>query len=475
MSTARPLHYLTIAQAGERLRHGDVSVTELTAHMLERIEAHDPALRAYATVTADLALSQAAECERELAAGQDRGPLHGIPIAVKDLCNTAGIRTAGGCQVLDDNIPTEDATVVKRLREAGAVLLGKLHLTEGAMAGYNPAFPVPENPWRKGYWSGASSSGSGSATAAGLAFATLGSDTGGSIRHPAAVCGTTGLKPTWGLVSRHGVLDLAPSLDHVGPLTRSAADAGDVLDAISGPDPLDPTTLPAQSKARTEWRLGSGARPLEGLRVGWDERYNQDDLAADFASAVNQAGETLVELGASLVPFTMPARLREYLPAWRVLCSSEAAYAHRATYPSQADRYGPWFGQWLAYGNAYSARDYAEAQAARQACVGEMLKAMTEIDLFACPSTPRAAYPVSDTLSYGAIPANRNPWDSRFTVPMDFAGLPALALPCGLSNDGLPLSFQLVGPRLSESLLVQVGSTFETVTEWHQLHPPGWD
>ncbi|MBT3333537.1 MAG: Asp-tRNA(Asn)/Glu-tRNA(Gln) amidotransferase GatCAB subunit A, partial [Rhodospirillaceae bacterium] len=305
------LHYQTILNLSARIKSGDLSPVTLTEAMLARIETLDGRLKSYATVMAEQALAEAKAAAAEIAAGNYRGPLHGIPIAVKDLCYTKGTRTMGGLAVLADHVPDFDATVVTRLRDAGAVLLGKLNLTEGAMAGYNPAFDVPENPWREGHWSGASSSGSGAATAAGLAFATLGSDTGGSIRHPAAVCGTVGLKPTWGRVSRHGVLDLAQSLDHVGPLTRSSADAGIVLQAMAGLDPDDPTTLVAPVPDM----LAGVEAGAKGLRIGWDETYATADMAPDYAAAIVAAVEVMAELGAKIVDVSMPERLREYLPA----------------------------------------------------------------------------------------------------------------------------------------------------------------
>ena len=243
MSPSAELHYKTIVELAPLIESRELSPVDLTQEMLDRIELLDGTLKAYATLTPELALDQARQAEQEIIEGNYRGPLHGIPIAVKDLCSTAGIRTMGGSAVFANNMPDFDSTVVAKLRDAGSVLLGKLNMTEGAMGGYNPKLQIPENPWRRSHWAGASSSGSGSATAAGLAFGTLGSDTGGSIRHPAAVCGTVGLKPTWGRVSRYGVMDLAQSLDHVGPLTRSAADAGIVLQAISGQDPNDVTPL----------------------------------------------------------------------------------------------------------------------------------------------------------------------------------------------------------------------------------------
>lgn len=464
------LHYHTITELAALIAAKAVSPVEITEAMLARIEAIDGRLKAYATVMAELAMAQARVAEREILAGTYRGPLHGVPVAVKDLCFTAGVRTMGGCAVYAEHIPTFDATVVRRLNEAGAVLLGKLNLTEGAMGGYNPRLQVPENPWKAGYWPGASSSGSGAATAAGLAYATLGSDTGGSIRYPAAVCGTVGFKPTWGRVSRYGVLALAESLDHVGPLARSSADAGIVLQAIAGFDAHDPTSLPDPVP---DMLAGIG-KGVAGVRIGWDETYATQDMAPDYAQAVAAGVRVMEQLGATIVPVTMPTRLREYLGAWPVLCASEALAAHREHFPSRAEEYGPWFRGWLERGASFSAVDYAQANTLRAACVGELRRLMQGIDLLACPSSAQAAYPYTAAQAYGPIPPDRDPWQSRFTVPSDFAGLPTIALPCGLSDAGLPLSLQFVGHPLAEPLLVQAGDTYERATEWHTLHPPEW-
>lgn len=464
------LHYRTITELAALIKAKDVSPVEVTTALLERIEALDGRLKSYATVMAEAAMEQAKVAEREIQAGMYRGLLHGVPVAVKDLCFTTGVRTMGGSAVYADHIPTFDSTVVQRFNAAGAVILGKLNLTEGAMGGYNPKLPVPENPWKESHWPGASSSGSGAATAAGLAYGTLGSDTGGSIRHPAAACGTVGLKPTWGRVSRYGVMDLGESLDHVGPLTRSSADAGIVLQTIAGLDPNDPTSLP---DVVPDMLAGIG-KGVKGLRLGWDEMYASQDMAPDFAQAVAAGVQVMESLGAEIVPVKMPERLREYIDAWPVLCCSEALDAHRENFPSRADEYGPWFRGWLERGASYSGADYARANALRAACVGELRLVMQDVDLMTCPSTAVEAYPYTTAQAYGPIPPDRDSWTSRFTVPTDFAGLPTIALPCGLSAAGLPLSLQFVGHSLSEPLLVQAGDAYEKVTEWHKLHPPEW-
>ncbi|MBI4305321.1 MAG: amidase [Chloroflexi bacterium] len=465
------LHYLTITELAAQIRSKKISPVEVTRAQIGRIEKLDPKLRSYATVTADTALKQARQAEQEILRGGYRGPLHGVPVAVKDLCFTSGVRTMAGCAVLADFVPEHDATVVSKLANAGAVMLGKLNMTEGAMGGYNPKLQAPENPWKESHWPGASSSGSGAATAAGLTFGTLGSDTGGSIRHPAAVCGVTGLKPTWGRVSRYGVFALAESLDHVGPLARSAADCGIILQAISGLDPNDPTSL----HEPVPDMLGGVGKGVRGLRIGCDEGYASADIAPDFARAVADGVRVVEKLGARIVPVKMPARLREYMQAWQVLCTSEALAAHSAFYPGRAKEYGPWFRQWLERGAGYTSADYARAHSLRLQCNGDLRLMMREIDAFACPSTARAAYPVTKETVYGGIPPDRDPWQARYTVPYNYSGLPTIALPCGLNEQGLPVSIQFVGHPLSEPLLVQTGDAFQRATEFHRLHPPGWD
>jgi len=462
------LHYKTISELAPLVRDGKVSSVELTESQLDRIAQLDGHLKSYATLMAESAREQAKVADAEIASGNYRGPLHGIPIAVKDLCYTKGVRTMGGSAVFADNVPNFDSTVVARLNNAGAVMLGKLNLTEGAMGGYNPKLDIPENPWQDGHWAGQSSSGSGVATAAGMAYGTLGSDTGGSIRYPAAACGTVGLKPTWGRVSRYGVMNLAESLDHVGPLTRSSADAGIMLQVIAGLDPNDPTTLPQPVPDMTA-SLGSG---VEGIKIGFDERYASEDLEPEIASSIADSVKVMESLGAEIVAVKMPARLREYMEAWPVICSSEAASAHAETFPSRADEYGPWFRGWLTNGASHTAADYAIANVVRAACVGELRNTMRGVDLLACPSAHRTAYPITHDELYGPIPPSRVPWQSRFTAPMDYAGLPTISLPCGLNDRKVPLSLQFVGHHLSEQLLVQAGHAFEQATDFHNLHPP---
>ena len=460
-----PLHFRTITEIAERIAAKELSPVDVTAAMLERIEQLDGQLKSYATVMSEHAMAAAQAAEREINAGTYRGPLHGVPIAVKDLCFTKGVRTMGAAKVLADHVPTFDGTVIAKLESAGAVLLGKLNLTEGAMGGYNPEFDIPKNPWNSDRWTGSSSSGSGVATAAGLCFGSLGSDTGGSIRFPSASCGIVGIKPTWGRVSRYGVLALAESMDHVGPMTRSVADAGIMLEAIAGFDPNDPTSLPNPVPNMLE---GIG-QDLRGVRIGFDENYATNDIDVELAEAVRAGVGILADQGAKIVEVELPD-VDEYVSVWPTLCSAEAVLAHAATYPSQRNDYGPWFRGWLDMGAKVTGADYAKANNLRAACTGHLRRVFEEIDVLVCPSMSAPPHRVSPKMLYGTYGA-RDLKFQRFTVPFDYNGAPTLSVPCGVNSEGLPLSIQFVGKHLTEPLLCRVGHAYEQATPWSDLHP----
>ena len=462
-----PLYFLTITELARSIREKQVSPVAVTEAMLSRIEALDGRYNSYATVMADHAMESAQTAENEIAAGRYLGPLHGVPVAVKDLCFTRGVLTMGGTPVLSGLIPNFDATVISKLASAGAVLLGKLNLTEGAMAGYHPDFPIPVNPWGPDLWTGVSSSGSGVATAAGLCFGSLGSDTGGSIRFPAASCGIVGIKPTWGLVSRYGVLALAESMDHVGPMTRSASDAGIMLQAIAGHDPNDSTSLPGTAPDMLS-ALGESVR---GVRIGLDHRYVEEDVYGELSAAVLAGISVMEGLGTEIVQVNMP-ETHEYTRAWNLLCSAEAADAHRATYPSRRDEYGPWFQGWLDKGSEVTGAGYARANNVRAECNESLRRVFENIDVLACPSTMappgrvtreqlRAPMGGDDDLKWG-----------RCTVPFNFNGAPTVSLPCGQNSEEVPLSLQFVGKHLSEPLLIRMGHAYEQETDWHNMRPP---
>ncbi len=460
-----PLHFKSITEIAEEIASKQLSPVDVTSAMLQRIEQRDSRLKSYATVMTEQAMAAAQAAEREINAGTYRGPLHGVPIAVKDLCFTKNVRTMGAAKVLADHIPTFDGTVIAKLEAAGAILLGKLNLTEGAMGGYNPEFDIPKNPWNPDRWTGSSSSGSGVATAAGLCFGSLGSDTGGSIRFPAASCGIVGLKPTWGRVSRYGVLALAESMDHVGPMTRRVADAAIMLEAIAGYDPNDPTSLPNPVPNMLE---GIG-QDLQGIRVGFDENYATNGIDVELADAVRAGVGVLANQGAEIVEVELPD-VDEYVAAWPTLCATEAVAAHAATYPSQRAAYGPWFRGWLDMGAKVTGAEYAKANNLRAACTGHLRKVFTEIDVLVCPSMSAPPHAITPEILYGAYEP-RHPKFQRFTVPFNYNGAPTLSVPCGVNSDGLPLSIQFIGKHLTEALLCRVGHAYEYATPWRDHHP----
>jgi len=463
------VHFRSLEEVAGLLGTGEISPVELTQHMLERISVLDSRLKSYATVTADRALAAARRAEQEITSGQYRGPLHGMPIAVKDLCYTAGTRTMGGMAAYRDFVPDFDATVVSRLEQAGAVLLGKLNLTEGAMAGYHPDFAIPVNPWGDSLWSGASSSGSGVATAAGMCFASLGSDTGGSIRFPSMANGIVGLKPTYGRVSRYGVLPLAESMDHVGPMTRRTADAAIMLQAMSGSDENDPTSL-QESLPDLLAGLGSG---IGGLRVGYDPEFAGTGTDPGLLAAIEQALDALQGLGADIVEVRMPAETAHIGDAWFAICAREAHQAHAAKFVVNTDAFGPFFRDFLAVGESITDEQYAGARQLRAAFSQQFNAVLESVDAMVCPSGGMT-FPVEQATLYGdreAIEPLFAAVQMQFTVPADFAGTPTLTVPCGVAGDGRPYALQFMGKRLSEPTLCRFGHAYEGATRWHQRHP----
>jgi len=467
-----PLHYISLRTAARRIASRKLTPIDLTQHMLDRISAIDPVLKSYATVTASEALADARNAAREIAAGLYRGPLHGIPIAIKDLCYTKGVRTMGGLAVRRDFVPDFDATVVARLRAAGAVILGKLNLSEGATAGYNPALDVPLNPWNHDRWPGMSSSGSGVATAAGLCFASIGTDTGGSIRNPASANGVVGFKPTYGRVSRYGVMAMADSLDHVGALAREVADAAILFDAIAGPDPNDPTSLEAVA-ADAFKALDLGVR---GMRIGFDRDYALRGLDSGHASAVEAAVRLLQDRGATIIDVRMPDVTR-VADIWLPICATEMLAAHRATYPSRAAEYGPYLRSFLEDAMRITPGQLADARRRRAELAAAFTAMLGTVDVMAGPAGGDPAWPITHALQIGPLADYHKAWASaaprsaEFTMPMDLAGVPAICVPAGFSADRLPYSIQFTGRRLNEATLCRVAHAYEQATPWHLRHP----
>jgi amidase len=464
-----PLHFASLTDVAGLIESGGLSSVELTELMLARIETIDSRLMSYATLMADHAREAARSADEEILAGRYRGPLHGIPVAVKDLCYTRGVSTMGGSGALSNFVPEYDATVVTKLKESGAVLLGKLNLTEGAMGGYHPDFELPVNPWHEELWAGASSSGSGVATAAGLCFASLGTDTGGSIRFPSMANGIVGLKPTYGRVSRYGVLPLAESLDHVGPMARSVSDAAIVLQAIAGRDSNDSTSL----NEPVPDVLAEIGRGVSGTRIGFDVRYATEGVDPNLSASIEAALGVLEGLGAEIVTVEMPNFPPALVDVWFTICSYEARRAHAATYPSRAAQYGTYFREFLEIGSGVTDEAYANATAARNEFNRQFLAVLETIDVVACPSGG-APFAIPAEVVYGGM-AGFDPYMSnllfQFTIPADFAGTPTISLPCGATPDGVPQTIQFMGRALSESMLCRIAYGYEQATEWHTRHP----
>jgi amidase len=459
------LHYLSLDEVARRLKARKLSSVDATGAILDRIDALDPKLKAYATVTRERALADAKARDAETAAGKSRGPLHGVPIAVKDLCNTEGVPTAAGMAIHKTNVPTKDATVVARLKQAGAVILGKLQMTEGAFGAHHPSIPAPLNPWNATYWTGSSSSGSGAATAAGMCFGSLGSDTGGSIRFPSTMNGLTGLKPTWGRVSRAGVFALADSLDHIGPMARSALDAAIILGVIAGADPDDPTAVPLAVPDYAA-SIGAGVR---GKRIGL--ATNMTDLDADSRRALDGAAQALRAAGAEIVDVTLPADFEQGSRDWVGLCAVETALAHEATYPSRAAEYGPVLAGLIEMGRRLSGLEVARLQARRAALTGGLNKVLASLDLLLMPVMGRAAWSL-ETLAAGGRDPEAVAARLRYNAPFDLAGQPTLTLPGGMTQDGVPTGFQIVGGNFDETAILAAGHAFQQATDWHLKRPP---
>jgi amidase len=460
------LAFEPLVSLSARLRRREVSPVEVTTAMLDRIEALDGHYMSYTTVLADRALAQARQAEGEIARGHWRGPLHGVPIGIKDLCFTTYAPTTGGTVLHSGFMAEFDATVVERLEMAGAVTLGKLKMTEGAYTSHHPDDPAPLNPWGEDSWVGSSSTGSGVATSAGLCYASLGTDTGGSIRFPSATCGLTGVKPTWGRVSRHGVFALADSLDHVGPMTRSAADCAAVLGAIAGHDPNDPTSLAAPVP---DYLSGLGGN-IRGLRIGIDPGYATEGVDPEVAAALAEAESVLRALGARIREVSFPD-YKMLVSMWIPMCSVETAIAHRTTYPEKADLYGPALSQLIDQGRSVTGMELGEIVHERLKFCGALSAMFRDVDALLVPTMPLPIPTLAQMESYGGDPSVLN-GILRFTAPFDFSGSPTVTMPNGIDARGMPLSFQLVGPHLSEDVLLRAAHAFQSVTDWHMKRPP---
>ena len=461
------IHYQPLTTVAKRIASGELSPVDVTRAILTRIEALDPGLKSYVTVTADLALSQARTAEAEIMRGNYRGPMHGIPIAVKDLCFTKGIKTTGGMTVHADFTPTHDATVVTRLAQAGAVLLGKLRMTEGATLEHHPDLPEPVNPWKADLWTGVSSSGSGVATAAGLAYAAIGSDTGGSIRFPAACNGLTGVKPTWGRISRYGIFDLAATFDHLGPMARSAGDAAAMLQCLAGWDPNDSTSL--STPVPNYLAELDGIYGARGVKIGLDWEYAGADAEPCTIGLIKDAVAVLAGIGALPREVTFPP-VDTLLRYTMMMTMAEMAAHHERTYPSQVEKYGTWIRAGMEIGRSASSVEIGKGIMERYKFRGAVTRMFDDIDVFAMPVF-RTGTPTWEEVRE-AVADDFN-IIGKFTSPFNATGTPTVTLPCGYTDDGRPVGFQLAGAHGSEALLLRVAHAYQQATNWHLRRPPG--
>ena len=455
-----------LLEVGKAIQSGEVSSVTVTEKQFERIDELDKHLKSYVVLMKETALAAARQADEEIARGVSRGPTHGVPVAVKDLCWTVDAPTAFGTTIHKAFQSEEDGTVVRRLRDAGAIILGKVQLTEGALTTHHPDIDPPVNPWHPDHWTGVSSSGSGVAPAAGLCYGAIGTDTGGSIRYPSAACGLTGIKPTWGRVSRYGAFELAASLDHLGPMTRSAEDAAAMLGAIAGPDEKDPTT----SHAPVQNYLKELEKGVEGLRIGVDQRWNSLDVDEPTRKMMDEAIEIMAKLGAEIVDVNAPDGT-DVQRNWFNLCGIEAAVAHEETYPSKKELYGPALINLLDTGRALRATDYQKILLQRAAYSGRFRGLFNSVDLMLVPTTPIA----SPTLAQMNVTGQEyiDLWFAmmRYTAPLDMAGVPTITLPGGFTDAGTPLGFQFIGSDFREDMILRGAYSYQQATDWHTRRP----
>lgn len=463
-----PLHYRGLAATAADIRRGVVSSEQITRHSLDRIAVLEPRLHAFAELRGDAALEEARAADRRRAGGEALGPLHGVPIAVKDLCAMAGTATRAGGLFRTGFAATATATVVRRLQEAGAIIIGKAQLTEGAWGAHHPSISVPVNPWVPARWSGASSSGSAVSVAAGMAYGAIGTDTAGSIRFPSACNHLVGLKPTWGRVSRHGVFPLSETLDHVGPMARSVLDVALMFGAIAGPDPLDPTSLDAPGEDFA--KAASSPGDLRGVRIGIDAAYALTGLDDVTAMALNAVIAKLQSAGAMIVDVSV-GDVRSKLESAVEAALVEAAVSHAATYPSERSTYSDIYARLLDVGHAASARSYATIAIWRREFRGRLQHVFRQADMLLAPVMPIEP-PNADEVaaSMAAPPLSAAPL-VIYTIPYNLAGLPSLTLPMAANPSNVPLGFQLIGPDLSEARLLKAGAAYEHAAGFSVQHP----
>src|SRR5712691_2440854 len=461
---AMDVAFLTIAELQRLYATHELSPVEATKALLGRIAAHDGKLHSFLRLSEEAALAEAHEAERELMAGTRRGPMHGIPYALKDIIETAGIRTTGHSKLRQDYVPSADAELVARLKAGGGIMLGKLATWEFALGGpsWDLPWPPARNPWNPDHLPGGSSSGAGAAVAAGFVPGAVGTDTGGSIRGPAAVCGLAGLKPTYDRVSRRGVFPNTFSMDHCGPLTRSAEDIALFLGVIAGFDPEDPGS---EDVAVPDYPavLGGGVR---GLRLGLvDDWVSGTNVHPDLAPAIETAVAVLREAGAIVEPIRLSS-LRDYTDCKTTISSVELYAIHEHDLKTRPQDFGRILRNRVLPGALIRAEDYLEALRWRTALAREQARALQQVDAFITAAALNVADPADPNLPDRLVSA------PSITMPFSVGGLPALAIPCGFSRrEGLPLSLQIAAAPFAEGLVLRIAHAYQEATDWHRRHP----
>ncbi len=469
------LPYRTIAELGRAYRAGETGPVAVTTALLARIKKLDPRLRAFIRVTEERALAAAAAAEAQLKGGLDLGPLHGIPYAAKDLYDVRGLPTTAGTHLLNDNIATDDCTVVNRLEGAGMVLLGKTYTVQFALGivGINHDQGTPHNPWHEtAYIPGGSSSGTAVAVAAGMTPMGLGSDTGGSVRTPAALCGIVGLKTTVGRISRHGIYPLSWTLDSAGPLTRTVEDAALVYQALQGPDAGDPATLGVAPDDVLR-HLNDG---VKGLRIAFAGAPFFNDVDPEVEAAVREAGKVFEAAGAQLSTIDMPEAVEAMNDAdSRSVVLGEAVAINQELLENHADELDPVVRDLLELGQGMSASMHAAGQHKLMALQASVTDTLRDIDAVIVPTTKKPAHPMAEVDA--SIDSYRAIYRSYMgnTMPGNYLNLPGVSLPCGFSSDGLPIGLQVMAKPFQEHMALRVAQAYERETEWHTRHPDlGW-
>jgi len=456
--------YASLADCARALDAGDVTSEGLTQAALDRITALDPRLHAFIRVLDAEALAAARQCDRERASGLGRGPLHGIPVALKDIIDVAGVPTTAHSRLMADHVATDDSGVAERLKAAGMVILGKLSLHEFARGAPTDELPWPNaiNPWNPAHACGGSSSGAGVAVAAGLVAMAVGTDTGGSVRYPAACTGVVGLKPTYGTISRRGVFPLSFSLDHVGPVTRTVEDAALALQVLAGHDPGDPGSA---RLAQTDFtaRLGEDVR---GRRIGVARLYmGESGIDAETTAAVERAAQALAQLGAEVEDVVLPPRALFDAATWTLILA-EGFAIHRDMLARRGADYGRTARERLSIGALVSGADVVQAQRHRRVLTEQMSAVLASYDAILCATAAGVPPPLAKV--------DDGPWRRThpITAPFNLTGHPAIAVPAGFNEAGLPLSIQLVGKTFDEATLLSIAHAYEQAHDWHRKHPP---